>query len=129
MQSRELDLQKLKDENKKRISRYDDMKADEKSVLKSIISKHISNDQTPMAVREKGIETLDQMYDRITADILDNLTKKFMKIKGEQEKAMNEHVTGLTDKYEKQLDQETKKIEGLQQVKLGEIDAIYSNKV
>ena len=54
-----------------------------------------------MAVADKGIETLDQMYDRITVDILDNLTKKFMKIKEEQEKAMNEHVTAITEKYEK----------------------------
>ena len=79
MQSKELSLKEVKDKAKnQQQTRYDQMDADDKSTLKSAISRVVGSGKNAGMIPG---ETIDQFQKRIMAEVLDQLATKFEEVK------------------------------------------------
>ena len=79
MQSKELSLKEVKDKAKnQQQTRYDQMDADDKSTLKSAISRVVGSGKNAGMIPG---ETIDQFQKRIMVEVLDQLATKFEEVK------------------------------------------------
>ena len=96
--SKELSLKEIQD--RRRQSRYERMDDQEKSMLKSAISKVVTD--KAISAKEPG-ETLEKIQERILQEVYNNLQTRFAEVKEGHEKQLDVQLADMTKTYEDQL--------------------------
>ena len=88
-------------------TRYEQMDADDRSMLKSAISRTIGSGKNAGMIPG---ESLEQFQKRIMAEVLEQLATKFEEVKENHAQQMVAAISGLTEQYELQLAEQMDKV-------------------